>query len=146
MNSLPLNRIFMCFLTFSLGQVGVLAQTNIQRTVQLQNMEVTSYYNAYFGLTSASEYIVELSPDIFIIDYIDLNEDKVQPFLIYPNPSSGTIHITGEPKERFFLIDMHGKKHYLELELNNQVNLSHFSRGTYILGNDKGEKQKIIIR
>lgn len=131
--------------TDSLGSVGcdeysdIIAQSSLLPTdSNIFVTDSTLVINQYIALVNDT---IRLPPDSLpgcIVDGIAANYFEVYEFSVYPNPSSGVVHLsTGSADNKdVFIYDLMGKEIYskrntLETDLN--INLSKNAKGIYLL-------------
>jgi spore coat protein H len=75
------------------------------------------------------------------------NEHIDQTIILYPNPSSGLVHIKSDERiESIEIIDLAGKSLYnTSLIINNNIDLSHLTRGFYMIKINHSHIQKILL-
>lgn len=94
-------------------------------TVILVASEVTA------GNTFTADFTIEVnSPDCGSI--LKTGENGKQSVILYPNPTSGLLHVNGMQLEKASATDASGKSILLHRN-GNEVNLEKFPKGTYIL-------------
>ena len=78
------------------------------------------------------------------------NEIVVDPMLVYPNPTSGIIHISGSPEPKQLTIySLDGRKIRVIDKVTNTADLSDIPAGTYILSVqtlDGNSQRQVVIR
>jgi hypothetical protein len=98
--------------------------------MQPENMAV--YLNSgWYTVVVTDANNCQISDSVFVDVTADLLENKVNAFLIYPNPAKENIQIVGEGK-LIRIRDIHGKL-IREMSFSNSVNIQNLSSGIYTL-------------
>ncbi|MBR8538218.1 T9SS type A sorting domain-containing protein [Carboxylicivirga sediminis] len=75
-----------------------------------------------------------------------IDDVKLKPLMVYPNPTDGIINIGGlEKKSCVKVFDLKGRK-VLEEKVVKQLNVGHIDSGLYVLMLDGYQPQKMIIK
>lgn len=86
------------------------------------------YYTSYKVFTGSELWKIN-GTNLSINNFVSSQE-----VVIYPNPSSSTIHIESNLKiESVKILDFFGKTSKVNLNSNNIIDISHLSKGVYIL-------------
>lgn len=77
---------------------------------------------------------------------ISIEEITAVPFTVYPNPTSGMIYLDSDEVESLTVWSLSGQK-LMEVEKNNQIDISHLSNGMYVLEikNNNGQRYSTRI-
>jgi len=77
-------------------------------------------------------------------EFSDINEDgEIETFVLYPNPANGNI-VNLSSSLNFKVYNIYGQV-VAKIMNNNQIDISGYSTGIYIVVSDKGIKQKLIV-
>ena len=68
-----------------------------------------------------------------------VNETNEQPQIIYPNPATNSINLSGYSEESIYIYDMTGKQISISAVVNNRVNISNLMAGVYLLKDSNGK-------
>lgn len=102
---------------------------------------------AVFSVTGASAAgcIQSAVVTVFINSCIGLNENTNPGFIIFPNPSTGTIHLKGENKAEILIYNSIGQMVHNIDNFKGEYTIEHLPKGIYILQQEQF-KIKIIIQ
>jgi uncharacterized delta-60 repeat protein len=132
------------------GNNGILL-SNLPATsayFNLQALDSISFIAS--GLWADSNTTSFLVSKYLINSYLHLPERARNEIRVYPNPSSGFIHVSGLCQQNFYLIDQFGKKVCSgQTTVNGEqqtINLAHLPNGVYYIVSDSGFAEKISIQ
>lgn len=81
---------------------------------------------------------------------MSINDSTIETYGVYPNPTRGMVYLPAELDDsNVEVFNLQGQLIYRNEKLNNKINISHLSRGVYIMKfrkNNKEYSQKVVLK
>ncbi|TKG95337.1 T9SS type A sorting domain-containing protein [Puteibacter caeruleilacunae] len=78
-------------------------------------------------------YYVDIHNEVFNDNTTDLEIQKLQPLVVYPNPTRGLLYVTNADQQDYWVYDLHGRIKQQGVISGDRLDISRLRKGLYLL-------------